>query len=259
MNVKIDNLNINYLVKGEGPVILLLHGWGCTKEIFNNMINHLALNNKVYGLDLPGFGKSDEPLTPWGVDEYADLVIKFIEKFNLKKISLLGHSNGGRIIIKILNRNTNFVVDRAILMDSAGIKNKMSSSKSFKTKIIKLFKKFVFNNFTNKLFPSLLNKLKSKFGSEDYRNASPMMRSILVKIVNEDLTDYLPNIKIPILLIWGEMDTATPLEDAYKMEKLIPNAGLVVLKGRSHYAFLEEPQTINIVLDSFLKGSNKSW
>lgn len=254
MNIKIDDLNINYLVKGEGKNILLLHGWGCNINIFNKMINHLSKSNKVYALDLPGFGKSDEPKTPWNANDYANLVIKFINKINIKKLSVLGHSNGGRIIIKMFSKEKPFEIDKVILVDSAGIKNKKNIDKSFKIKVIKSFKSVIFNKITNKLFPGLLNKLKSKMGSVDYRNATPVMRDTLVKLVNEDLTDILSNINVPTLLIWGEMDTATPLEDAYKMEKLIPNAGLVLLKGRTHYSFLEEPDTVNRVLDSFLGG-----
>lgn len=254
MNIKIDDLNINYLVKGEGKNILLLHGWGCNINIFNKMINHLSKSNKVYALDLPGFGKSDEPKTPWNANDYANLVIKFINKINIKKLSVLGHSNGGRIIIKMFSKEMPFEIDKVILVDSAGIKNKKNIDKSFKIKVIKSFKSVIFNKITNKLFPGLLNKLKSKMGSVDYRNATPVMRDTLVKLVNEDLTDILSNINVPTLLIWGEMDTATPLEDAYKMEKLIPNAGLVLLKGRTHYSFLEEPDTVNRVLDSFLGG-----
>lgn len=254
MNIKIDDLNINYIVRGEGKNILLLHGWGCDINIFNKMINHLSKNNKVYALDLPGFGKSDEPKVPWNANDYADLIVKFINKINIKKLSILGHSHGGRTIIKMFSKEMPFEIDKVILVDSAGIKNKKNIDKSFKVKFIKLLKSIIFNKFTNKLFPGLLNKLKSRMGSVDYRSATPVMRDTLVKLVNEDLTDILPNINVPTLLIWGEMDTATPLEHAYKMEKLIPNAGLVLLKGRTHYSFLEEPDTVNRVLDSFLGG-----
>lgn len=254
MNTKIDNLNVNYIVKGEGENILLLHGWGCDINIFNKMINHLSRSNKVYALDLPGFGKTDEPKVPWDSNDYANFIIKFIEQNKINKLSILGHSNGGRIIIKMFSKKMPFEVDKVILIDSAGIKNKRNVDKSLKVRIIKLLKSIIFNKFMNKLLPGLLNKLKSRTGSIDYRNATPIMRDTLVKLVNEDLTNILPNINVPTLLIWGEMDTATPLEDAYKMEKLIPNAGLVLLKGRTHYSFLEESETVNRVLDSFLGG-----
>ena len=94
-------------------------------------------------------------------------------------------------------------------------------------------------------------------GSEDYRNASPRMRECLVKTINEDLTSYLPSILCPTLLIWGENDTATPMGHAKIMEKLIPDAGLVVLKSAGHYSFLDQSYTFGRVLDSFLEIDKK--
>lgn len=80
------------------------------------------------------------------------------------------------------------------------------------------------------------------------------MRAIMSRVVNEDLTHELPKIAAPTLLIWGENDTATPLSDAKKMEKLIPNAGLVSFAGCGHYSFLDNPVQFAAVLTSFLKS-----
>ena len=106
-----------------------------------------------------------------------------------------------------------------------------------------------------KVFPNGLDKLKSKFGSADYRNATPRMRDILVKTVNEDLTDLLPTIKYSTLLIWGDRDTATPFSDAEKMNKLIKDSGIVKVEGAGHYSYLENPVLVHRVLDSFLGGA----
>lgn len=79
-----------------------------------------------------------------------------------------------------------------------------------------------------------------------------MMRRILSKVVNEDLTSELPKIKAPTLLVWGTADTATPVADAHKMEALIPDAGLVAFDGCGHYSFLDNPAGFKAVLKSFL-------
>ena len=78
------------------------------------------------------------------------------------------------------------------------------------------------------------------------------MRETLVKVVNEDLEPLLSNIKQSTLLVWGTEDTATPLTDAKIMESLIPDSGIVEVKGAGHYSFLEQPQLVNAVLNSFL-------
>ena len=80
------------------------------------------------------------------------------------------------------------------------------------------------------------------------------MKQSMVKLINEDLREELPNIKVPTLLLWGEKDTATPIEDAILMEKLIPNAGLVKFENCSHYVFLERVEQVNKIINTFLNG-----
>ena len=100
---------------------------------------------------------------------------------------------------------------------------------------------------------TVLNKIRAKKGSSDYSNSTPKMRSILSKVVNEDLKHVMPSIKCPTLLIWGEKDTATPIGDAKIMEKLIPDAGLVSFPNAGHYSFLDNAYQYQAVLRSFLK------
>lgn len=79
----------------------------------------------------------------------------------------------------------------------------------------------------------------------------------MVKVVNEDLKAVLPKIQCPVLLLWGKNDTATPLRDAHIMEKLIPDAGLVVFDDAGHYSFLDKPYEFNTVLQNFLQDDIK--
>jgi pimeloyl-ACP methyl ester carboxylesterase len=253
-SLKINNIEVNYIKEGNSDNnILLLHGWGSNIDLFRGIINNLSKTHTVYALDMPGFGKTSEPKISWNVDDYVEFVIKFIEKMKIDKLSLLGHSFGGRVIIKLVNReNLNFEIEKLILVDSAGILPR-NKKKTIKTRVYKTLKVIVGNNIVKKVFPDALENLKKKFGSEDYRNASGVMRETLVKVVNEDLESLLPNIKQSTLLIWGTEDTATPLSDAKIMENLIPDSGIVEVKGAGHYSFLEQPQLIDAVLTSFLK------
>ncbi len=93
---------------------------------------------------------------------------------------------------------------------------------------------------------------RARRGSADYQSASPRMRAILSKVVNEDLCHVMPAISAPTLLIYGENDTATPVRDAKKIESLVPDAGLVVFPGCGHYSFLDNPYQFAAVLRSFL-------
>ena len=92
--------------------------------------------------------------------------------------------------------------------------------------------------------------MKKYIGSRDYKAASPIMRKILVEVVNEDLSKYAREIEEPTLLIWGEQDTEAPLNDAKELEKIMIDAGLVVLPG-THYAYLENLSTVTNILNKF--------
>ena len=195
-----------------------------------------------------------EPPSAWCVDDYVDFVIKFLADYDAKQVMLLGHSFGGRVIIKLNSRkDLPFTVSKVILVDSAGILPPKSNKKSWRTRKYKMGKAFLSTKIMRKIAPNALEKLRVKYGSADYVAASPLMRQVLVKVVNEDLEPLLPNIKCPTLLIWGVNDTATPLSDGEKMEKLIPDAGLVKLENAGHYSFLEQQFLFNRVMCSFMK------
>lgn len=253
MNMTIDNIDINYIVEGEGPAIVMLHGWGSNLTLFNGMIKHLAPHYKVYALDMPGFGKSAEPHEPWSVDDYANFVIKFIKEMGITDTILLGHSFGGKTIIKLVNKpDLGFNVNKLILMGSAGVRPKKTLKQKIKIRVYKIGKAFLKFKPIHFLYPQALENLQARSGSADYRAASPMMKQTFVKVVNEHLEEYLPNIKQPTLLVWGKEDTATPLSDGKYMEEHIPDAGLVALDNAGHYVFLDQAYTVCKVLDSFL-------
>ena len=250
----VNGLRINYEQKGQGELVVLLHGWGSNIKLFANLIDLLSKKYTVVAMDMPGFGESQEPPEPWGVDGYADFVLDFLKDYDNKEITLLGHSFGGRVTIKLNSRtDLPFTIKKVILVDSAGILPPQSNKKSMRTRYYKLGKAVLSTKLMQKIAPDALENFRKKMGSADYAAASPMMRQVLVKTVNEDLEPLLPNIKCPTLLVWGVNDTATPISDGEKMEKLIPDAGLVKLENAGHYSFLEQQFIFNRVMSSFMK------
>jgi pimeloyl-ACP methyl ester carboxylesterase len=99
----------------------------------------------------------------------------------------------------------------------------------------------------------LENFAKNHIGSPDYKNASIMMKKILVNTVNEDLSECAKNIKVPTLLIWGTEDVDAPLEDAKKLEELLVDGGLVTYEGGTHYTYLEFLIPVCNVIKEFIK------
>lgn len=258
MEAVVDGYKINYKITGAGDeTVVILQGWGTELSVYDSVAACINSAYRVVQFDFPGFGGSDEPKEPWDVDAYADFFLKFMESLQIKKAVLLGHSYGGRVIIKLAARESlSFEISRIVLVDSAGIIAKKTFKQKMKIRRYKILKKLVNMKLIYKICPELIDDWKSRQGSEDYRNASPMMRQCLVKAVNEDLTELLPKIKQETLLIWGDLDTATPIGDAKKMEELIPDAGLAVIPGTGHYCFLENPGQFRGIMRSYFKVTN---
>ncbi len=190
-------------------------------------------------------------MEPFSVDDFAKFILDFLKEKSIDKCTLVGHSVGGRIIIKLLSYNDTVKYDKIVLIDSAGIKPKPDERYSFKTRVYKILRVVFGSRIVKKIFPQALNYLKTKFGSEDYRNATPIMRDTLVKIVNEDLTDILECNNKDTLLIWGRNDTATPIEDGQLMEKKMKNSALVIIDNAGHFPFLDQTFIFNKILASY--------
>ncbi len=252
MYISVDGILTHYDDRGSGDVIVILQGWGTELSLYEGLISHLSKTHRVIAPELPGFGETPEPPSAWSAAEYSSFVLSFLDLLNVKKAILLGHSNGGRIIIKTVGSGANLEVPKIILIGSAGLVHEKTPEQLRRQKRYKLGKALLSSAPVKLVFPDALEKFKQRSGSADYRNASPVMRDTLVKLVNEDMSALLPSIRQPTLLIWGELDDATPVSDARRMEKLLPDGGLVVVKGAGHYCYLEQPLFVYRVLDSFL-------
>ncbi|MBO4749586.1 MAG: alpha/beta hydrolase [Lachnospiraceae bacterium] len=253
MNIVVDGYNVNYKITGDGEeTAVVLQGWGTHLGMYDSVADAIRDKYRIIQLDLPGFGASDEPREAWNVDAFADFFLQFMQSLDIKKATLIGHSYGGRVIIKLAAReNLPFEIDRIVLIDSAGILPKKTFIQKVKIRRYKMLKKLLDMELVYKLFPELIDDWRSRQGSADYRAASPMMRKCLVMAVNEDLTDLLAKIRQDVLLIWGDKDTATPISDAKLMEEKIPNSGLAVLPGAGHFSFLEQPQRFRSILRAY--------
>ncbi len=255
MEIEINDLKIHYIEEGKDTKtsILLLHGWGASIKSFKPVINELSKYYKVYAIDFPGFGESEDPSKNYDVEEYSKVVLKFIEEKKLQDVVLIGHSFGGRVIIKLVGK-LGFNPKKIILVDSAGIRPKKKKTRIIKEKIFKCIKAFATIIFGKEKAKKIIDKYKNKMGSEDYKNANETMKEVFKNVINEDLTQYLPNIKSPTLLIWGDKDMETPIEDGRKMESLIPDSGLVVINGAGHFSYLENCGYFLVVVKKFLEG-----
>ena len=239
---KKEQLNINYIDYGdsEKDPVVLLHGWGQNIQMMKPVGDFLSRNNRVIIIDLPGFGESPEPDSIWTLYDYAKAINELLTGINVNNPILIGHSFGGKISLLYASI---YGCKKLILLGSPF--KKEIQKLSLKTKILKSLKKV-----------PMLNKLeetaKKYVGSKDYRDASPVMRKILVEHVNLDITEEIKKVKCPTLIIWGTNDAAVPLERAYELEKLIDDSAVIEYEGCTHYAYLERLGQTNSIISKFI-------
>lgn len=239
LKINIRGNDINYIQYGKGKDVLLLHGWGQNIEMMKPIGDRLK-NKRITIIDLPGFGLSTEPKEAFTIYDYCSIVESIVKELNIKNPVVMGHSFGGRIAIVYASRNQ---VDKLVLFGSPCVR--MQKKQPLKVRILKRIKRL----------PGM-DKLgefaKNFIGSRDYKAASPMMRQILVNTVNEDLSACAKKIKIPTLLIWGEMDTEATLEEGKQLEDLLEDGALIVLENATHYAYLEQLDRVISILNNFI-------
>ena len=247
--------------KSDAPVVLFLHGWGCDGSIFQSFENEVGKNASILTVDFPGHGQSGEPNMPWGVPEYAEQIRLLLQQLKIEKVHIVAHSFGGRVAIWLSSHHPE-LVNKMVITGGAGLRKADAAKPSKRQMQYKRLKVLVAAMakipFLKALTDSLQEKLVQKYGSADYKRLNPQMRKTFVKVINHDLSEHLPKIKASTLLIWGSNDTETPLWMGQQMEKEIPDAGLVVFDGRSHFAFLEEAQRFQVIVTTFLFGGNKA-
>ncbi len=239
--IEVHDIKVNYIQYGSGQDVVLLHGWGQNIEMMTPLGNPISEKFRVTILDLPGFGKSSEPKTAWTVQDYVLFLKEFLEKIEVKTPIIIGHSFGGRLAILYASL---YPVKKVVLFGAPCVRTK--EGLTMKEKLLKSAKKLPW-------MEALSEKMKKHIGSTDYKNASPIMREVLVNTIHYDLSEAARKITAPTLLIWGEQDEAAPVEEARLLEKLLQDGALIVLPG-THYAYLENLGRVLAILKNFMEG-----
>jgi pimeloyl-ACP methyl ester carboxylesterase len=219
----------------DGLVFVWGHGWGHDHTAFNGLIDGLPAASHL-ALDFPGFGRSPVPGSAWGTATYADVAAEIVKPLHSEgaRIVWVGHSFGSRVGLQLAARHPE-LVDRLCLIAGAGLQRRRSPTEAMRVALRRL----AFRSM--RLLLTALGRdtepLRMKFGSADYRNAGPL-RPILVKVVNEDLSEVARQVRCPTLLVYGQNDTETPPEIGERLAALIPRAELSVLPHQDHYSLL---------------------
>lgn len=223
----------------SGDVVFFLHGYGGNKKSLEKIAKSSCMDKVCYLFDLYGFGETNMPTKCYDIYDYAISLYLFCIENQIKNVSIVAHSFGGRLAT-ILSSVFDINVEKLILIDSAGVKPKhniLYYLSVWKYKVLK------------KIHGKKLDE--SKYGSSEYKNNNYLMRKSYVKVVNQHLDYLLSSVKAKTLLLWGNDDKDTPLYMARKTNKCIKNSILKIYNG-DHFMYLSKHSHIKKDIRLFL-------
>ena len=224
---------VSVTVRGCGKPIIFLHGYLSSKQSFYYQLNFFEKNGfSVVAPDMPSFGASSPVTVPWSVGDYANWLNDFIAARDLQGAHIVAHSFGARVALKLFSQRPE-LCGKLIITGGAGVVKPRSPA------YIRQVKRY---RRVKKLFPKYAER---KFGSEEYRTLSPVMKESYKLIVNEDLRGCAKKISNPTLLIYGRKDTVTPAgEEGEIFRSLIRGSELKIIEG-GHFCFSENADEFN--------------
>lgn len=246
-SLEVGGQRARYVQRGEGPDVVVLHGWGGRIESMGPVSSCLSGAFRVTAIDLPGFGESPTPAGVWGTSDYAAFVRDLLAELGIDHAHFVGHSFGGMTSLYLAAVHTG-LVDKLVLAAPSGVRTPPPMKARAKKAVARV------GRAAGALGPPgkrIKAAVYDKLGSADYKQAGPM-QPILVKVVNEDLSPLLPRITASTLVVWGSGDEAVPLEGMRKMEAHMPDAAVVVFEGAGHFAYLDDQKRFCRVIRHFL-------
>ena len=210
--------------------IVILHGWNHHAALWQPVAKMLAHDREIF------------LITHQGHD-----LLTIIRKLQIDRCILLGHSYGGQVAIRVIEAEPR-LVSGLILVASSGLWSHLRMT--MKARVFFAMRKWPFYRFLKHLAPS---PWRTAVQAEDYKNSTPEMKILFKKIVNTELSQVLPSISIPTLLIWGERDSAVPVRIAKLAHEHLPNSRLEVLYGQEHNLHLDCPELLTQRIQTWLE------
>ncbi len=219
------------------PVLLALHGWGRDRGDFSVVLNGLP----ALALDLPGFGASPPPAVVGGAADFAAAVAPVLAEFSRPAV-VVGHSFGGRVAVCLAARNPERVAHVVLI----GVPLLRVEGRSAGPRL--RYRMWRALHRVRLVGEERMERVRRRYGSADYREASGVMRGVLVRVLAESYEDQLAALNCPVTLIWGEADREVPVEVGRRVEELLRGQGtevsLRVLPGVGHHPCLEAPEQV---------------
>jgi pimeloyl-ACP methyl ester carboxylesterase len=241
-SVEVAGHRVHYLAEGpaNGPVVVLVHGLGANAEYWRNLAPYLAKSGfRVYIPDLIGYGRSDRPADfSYSVHDEAAVVVGFMDALGLKQVELGGWSMGGWIAVLIAAQHPERV-SRLMLFDAAGldIPPPFDTALFTPSTVAQLDQlKALLSPHPQPIPAFIARDILRNFR----RNGWVVQRALATMLTAQDVIDnLLPQLKMPVLLVWGSLDRITPIDQGETMHRLVPQSQLDAFAGCGHMAPIE--------------------
>lgn len=234
--------------------IVILPGWLLGSKRFEPLKSVFVKKGyTVHVLDFPGFEEGKELFRPWKLLDYVNFVEGFLRENAIKRAIFIGHSFGGRVALRMLSEKPQ-IGEALILTGTPGFRS-MTSNRLYGIALLaKLGHALlsipplsIFQDFMRKLFHILV-------GARDLSRLQGPMKQTFINIVEEDLENYMKNLAVPTLLLWGKNDTVVKVEIAQKMHHSISGSQLVTVFGAYHNVPYREPEKFAEFTSRFLEN-----
>ena len=230
---------------------LILHGWWGSSQSWLEVWKKLAKRFFVIIPDIPCASKLESCDKVYTLDNYATLVKKLIDDLGLNDFILLGHSNWWAIATTLVTNYPDLPVKKLILNNSAWIRK--DTKRNIKRQIFGLISKLVKPIFNMSWMGKIRTLFYKAIWGHDYLEAekNPNKKQTYLNMINSDLQEIFPKIKVDTLLIWWKNDTYTPLSDGQRIHNLIKNSKLVIIPDVRHGIHLQKPdELVKVILEN---------
>lgn len=236
------SVNLHFIEAGEGPAVMLLHGYPLDHSIWDPIVPFLTRDARLIMPDLRGHGKSPSPEGVYSMKEMAGDLLKLVDELRVEKVILVGHSLGGYVAVNFLHHYPHKVTGLALVASRAKADSEGKKLERLRTaeQVLKSGVEEVTNSMLDKLTSktSLHLKLRKIMMLTSPIGIAGTLRGIAER---EDATSWLPKIKIPSLVIAGENDQIIPLEESQNLAELLPDCELAIAKNCGHMPMMESP------------------
>jgi pimeloyl-ACP methyl ester carboxylesterase len=249
--VQVLDHSIAYRCGGQGPSLVLLHGFLCDSRCWRTQLTDLADRFRVVAWDAPGAGSSSDPPDPFTMADYARCLAEFLDAVNIERAHVLGLSWGGILAQELYRLDPARVLDLVLADTYAGWRGSLAEP-VWKERLASCLRDA--SGSAEELVAKFLPGVFSDAASQDLRREMASIvsefhpvgfRLMALSSAATDTRDLLPTIAAPTLLLWGDDDRRSPLAVAERLREAIPGAELAVIPNAGHLSNMERPQDFN--------------